>query len=362
MPGYYFRHNELGLPSNGTGVGNDLASERRMVRKLITDSIRYWIEEYHIDGFRFDLMGILDVETMNEVRQVCDSFNKEMVIIGEGWDLNTPLPFEKKAIIANQSVLPRIGHFNDRFRDHMKGNTFELTDKGYGLGNAKLLEAAIEAVTGSIGLKNKDTRLFAEPYQSVNYVECHDNHTLWDKLIVSFPQTSETTRMSYHRLLTGLVILSQGIPFLHSGQEFFRTKQGDGNSYRSSNEINRLDWERKMHYKENVEYVKGLIQIRKNLSCFRLKTAEEIRQRFHTLPVSSPLIGCIYKMDDYEVILLINPSQSAQYVSIPEGDWSLVANHEMVGITSNVMVKDGEVKLEAISLNVLLKKYLPEIT
>jgi pullulanase len=356
VPGYYFRHNELGLPSNGTGVGNDMASERRMVRKFIVDSVRFWMEEYHIDGFRFDLMGILDVETMKEVRNVSNRIKKGALIVGEGWNLNTPLPFEQKAIIANQAKLPEIAQFNDTFRDCLKGSTFNLLDKGYALGNEHYLEAACEAITGSIGFKTNGQGLFHEPVQSVNYVECHDNHTLWDKLLACLPDADNVLRGKYHRLATGLVLLSQGIPFLHSGQEFFRTKQGDGNSYCSPDVINQLDWDRKTEFKDNVEYIKGLIQIRKTFACFRLRTAREIRRCIKRLSAASPILGFLYQTGQAEMILVINPAAKTHSFSLPKGEWSVLADHQFAGSSPRGVVFRDHLMLEPISLNVLLKK------
>ncbi|WP_251549661.1 type I pullulanase [Neobacillus muris] len=356
VPGYYFRYNELGIPSNGTGVGNDLASERRMARKFILDSIRFWMEEYHMDGFRFDLMGILDVETMKQVRAVCDSISNDAIIIGEGWDLDTPLSSDQKATIANQDKLASIAHFNDKFRDTIKGSTFELLDQGYALGNIQYRDAALEAITGSIGFTQIGNRVFNEPSQTVNYVECHDNHTLWDKLLACFPNMDDSLRRKYHRLATGLVILSQGIPFLHSGQEFFRTKYGEANSYCSPDRINQLDWKRKSEFLPYVEYVKGLIEIRKVFPCFRLPTAEKIRGTITSLPMPESLLGLLFKERDTELILLVNPLSSKQAVDIPMGDWLVLADHANAGITPKTAVAGGEIAIEPISLNVFLKK------
>ncbi|WHX99652.1 type I pullulanase [Neobacillus sp. DY30] len=359
VPGYYFRHNELGFPSNGTGVGNDIASERKMVRKFIIDSVRFWMEEYHIDGFRFDLMGILDVETMKEVRKTCDRIQKDTLIIGEGWNLNTPLPIDKKAIIRNNSKLPEIGQFNDKFRDMIKGNTFNLYDKGYVLGNEHYYEGAIDVITGSIGFNQEAGGLLMEPSQSVNYVECHDNHTMWDKLISCLPDLDHDFHMKYHRLATGLVVLSQGIPFLHSGQEFFRTKRGDGNSYKSPDHINRLDWDRMHLYKENVNYLKGLIQIRKELSCFRMKSADQIRANITILPLTAPLIGFTIKNQSHEiseVLLLINPLRSKQLIDIPDGSWTVIVNDKKAGIYSKQRVQGKKLVLEPVCLTILAKK------
>jgi pullulanase len=359
VPGYYFRHNELGFPSNGTGVGNDIASERKMVRKFILDSIRFWMEEYHIDGFRFDLMGILDIDTMKEVRRTCDSIQEGTLIIGEGWNLNTPLPIDKKAIIRNQSKLPDIAQFNDKFRDTIKGNTFYLYDKGYVLGNEHYYEEAIEVITGSVGIDEEESGILLNPSQSVNYVECHDNHTLWDKLISCLPDMDELLHIKYHRLATGLVVLSQGIPFLHSGQEFFRTKRGDGNSYKSPDHINRLDWNRKKLYSDNVNYIKGLIQIRKQFPCFRLKTGDAIRECIQVLPLPIPLIGYSIQNENHditEVLLLINPTRSKQSIQIPDGKWSVLADAEKVGISSKRIISGKEMVLEPVCLTILAKK------
>jgi pullulanase len=359
VPGYYFRHNELGFPSNGTGVGNDIASERKMVRKFILDSIRFWMEEYHIDGFRFDLMGILDIDTMKEVRRTCDSIQEGTLIIGEGWNLNTPLPIDKKAIIRNQSKLPDIAQFNDKFRDTIKGNTFYLYDKGYVLGNEHYYEEAIEVITGSVGIDEEESGILLNPSQSVNYVECHDNHTLWDKLISCLPDMDELLHIKYHRLATGLVVLSQGIPFLHSGQEFFRTKRGDGNSYKSPDHINRLDWNRKKFYSDNVNYIKGLIQIRKQFPCFRLKTGDTIRECIQVLPLPIPLIGYSIQNENHditEVLLLINPTRSKQSIQIPDGKWSVLADDKKVEISSNQLISGKEMVLEPVCLTILAKK------
>lgn len=359
VPGYYFRHNEFGLPSNGTGVGNDLASERLMVRKFIIDSIRFWIEEYHVDGFRFDLMGILDIKTMNDVRVLCDRLQEGILLIGEGWNLNTPLRYEEKAALQNQAKIPRIAQFNDRFRDSIKGSTFNLYDKGYAFGNEHYFEAAREGIAGSIGFLNKDNLLFNEPFQTVNYVECHDNYTMWDKLTSCFPDEDEFILGNYHRLATSIVLLAQGIPFLHSGQEFLRTKFGIGNSYRSPDSVNQLDWDRKWQYRENVEYIKGIIKIRKRFACFRLRTAEEIRKNMQTLPVQHPVMGFSYQNgpgDFREVMMFINPSQKTQLVKMPEGEWSVFADQKHAAIHPLRKIAIHEIGLEPVSLNIFAQK------
>lgn len=360
VPGYYFRHDEHGMPSNGTGVGNDIASERKMVRKFIIDSVLFWLQEYQIDGFRFDLMGILDTDTMREIRESIDQYDPSVLVIGEGWDLNTPLYLEKKANIHNQSELPRIGQFNDWFRDSIKGSTFNIYDKGFALGNGHYYDMAKQVMAASVGLKNAEEGLFLEPDQSVNYVESHDNHTLWDKLLVCLSDENGDTLRSYHRLATAMVLISQGIPFLHSGQEFFRTKNGDGNSYKSNNEINQLDWDRRQEFQLNVNYMKGLIKIRQYHGAFRLQTTEEIRKHMRFLPLKKPLIGCylvdVTKYGPWDsILLLINPTKSEETIELPQGNWNLIANKEISGTTSIKRIVDHKIILKPISCFILIK-------
>ncbi|MBN6889390.1 pullulanase [Cytobacillus horneckiae] len=324
VPGYFFRHDDNGMPSNGTGVGNDVASERLMVRKFIVDSITFWIKEYKLDGFRFDLMGILDVKTMNEVRRAANHIDPSILIIGEGWDLNTPISHEIKANINNQAKMPEIGQFNDWFRDSIKGNTFNLYDTGYAFGNGFYYEAAKYVLMGSVG----ESGIFNEPVQSVNYVEVHDNHTLWDKIEVCFPNDTLELNQRRHRLATSMVLLAQGIPFLHSGQEFFRTKKGDGNSYQSPNQINQLDWKDRTKFRENVNYIKGLISIRKKYPNLRLKNTKQIQDSITFLSFEKPIIAYRIANEDLEkkMLIFLNCTIEEKEVTLPDGKWGLLAN------------------------------------
>lgn len=358
VPGYFFRHDEHGLPSNGTGVGNDIASERLMVRKYIVDSVLFWLNEYHVDGFRFDLMGILDVETMTAVRKAVDGVKPHILIIGEGWDLNTPLPGDRKANIANQAKLPGIGQFNDWFRDSIKGSTFNIYDKGYALGNERYLEAAKQVMAGSVGIGKRKSGLFLQPGQSVNYIESHDNHTLWDKLKICTPDVEDAILKKQHRLATSMVLLAQGIPFLQSGQEFFRTKKGVGNSYRSPDDINWLDWDLRDENLDNVSYIKGIIAIRKANEAFRLGDSEEIRRRMAFLPLQAPLIG--YELHAGtgwgKIIVLINSSMDQQLVELPEeAKWNVLVDHENASAEPFRHIEGNKVLLEPCSLFVAAK-------
>jgi pullulanase len=361
VPGYFFRHDAHGLPSNGTGVGNDIASERLMARKYIVDSVMYWLNEYQVDGFRFDLMGILDIETMTAVRNAVNSVRPDVLIIGEGWDLNTPLPPDRKANISNQAKLPGIGQFNDWFRDCIKGSTFNIYDKGYALGNERYMEAAKQVMAGSIGIGKVKHGLFLQPGQSVNYIESHDNHTLWDKLNIIESDKDEAFLKKQHRLATSMVLLAQGIPFLHSGQEFFRSKKGVGNSYRSPDDINWLDWDLRDANLDNVQYIKGIIDIRKSNEAFRLQDNEQIRRHMEFLPVPAPLVcyslkGINQKGDWEKILVFYNPSPDQQLVELTEaGKWNVLADHEKASAQPSRHIEGDKVLLEPCSLFVLAK-------
>ena len=272
VPGYYFRYDVNGMPSNGSGCGNDLASERLMVRKLIVSAVKYWMEFYQIDGFRFDLMGLLDLETMREVERVVHSIKPDAIIIGEGWDLPTALSDSDKTTIGNSHKIDRVGFFNDKFRDTIKGSNFNLKDAGYVSGKGLSHEEFYHLVL-NIGY---DYPL--GPEQSVNFVECHDNHTLWDRLQLANGAESNESRKRRHRFATSIVILSQGIPFLHSGQEFFRTKHGIENSYCSPDWINELNWDLREQNEETISYLRCLMGIRKSHGAFRLRSREQIEK------------------------------------------------------------------------------------
>jgi pullulanase len=360
VPGYYFRYYEDGSPANGTGVGNDFATERQMARKFVLDSIIYWTKEYHIDGFRFDLMGIFDIETMSMIREKLDQIDKNILTIGEGWDLNTPIPMEEKAAIRNQKKLPRIGQFNDWFRDAIKGSTFNLHDRGYALGNGHYYEAAKQVIGGSIGIDRTQAGLFMEPDQSVNYVECHDNHTFWDKMSVCSSDEPIEVRKLRQRLATTIVLLSQGIPFLNSGQEFFRTKQGVGNSYRSPDQINELNWDHLEENKEHVEYIKGIIDIRKSHKAFRLPKADLVRKHVKMLNIPNPAIG--YWMENVgeygeweEILVLFNSSRERMRLELPKKDWKILADNCCAKVTPISHYAEQEFNVEPCTSYVLVK-------
>ncbi|MFP4286317.1 MAG: type I pullulanase [Candidatus Izemoplasmataceae bacterium] len=274
IPGYAYRVDEQGILTNSSGCGNDLATERKMIRKFITDSVIYWVKEYKVDGFRFDLMGLIDLKTMNTLRQKLELYQSDLIVYGEGWHMSAPIPSKKLTHMYNKNVLPTIGFFNDKFREYIKGATFNPRQKGYGLGNNENLGIIKHLILGSV--LNKF--LFKYPTQSINYVACHDNHTLNDKLSLALPDLKAKERHLYQRFITSMVLLSEGVSFLHMGQEFYRTKNGVENSYKSPDSINQIDWQLVDEHQEDIEYFKALIALRKKLYCLRLPNPSSIKQ------------------------------------------------------------------------------------
>ncbi|WP_162595991.1 type I pullulanase [Bacillus sp. CGMCC 1.16541] len=361
VPGYFFRHDEFGMPSNGTGVGNDFASERKMARKFIVDSIEFWLKEYGVDGFRFDLMGILDIETMQCVRQKIHEIDPSVLLFGEGWDLNTPLPYEQKAIIHQAHQLPTIGYFNDRFRDSIKGSTFNLYDRGFIAGHHHKKEEVMQSIAGSVPYKKGAKYLFKEPHQSINYIESHDNHTTWDKLKRCNEHEQDDILQKRQRLGTAIVLLSQGIPFLHSGQEFYRTKDGVENSYRSSDHINALDWNRCAEYKEDVQYIKDLISLRKYHQAFRLPTTAQIREHLSFLHSNDCIVA--YKLQNVSqfgpwrnIIVAFNNDLERQTLELHESGWYIAARDMKVDLNGYAYMEGDVIEVPPVSVLVLFQK------
>ncbi|MDP4550983.1 type I pullulanase [Alkalihalobacillus macyae] len=327
VPGYFFRFDQGGKPSNGTGVGNDTASERKMMRKLIIDSVVYWAKEFGVDGFRFDLMGIHDKETMNDVRYALDCIDPTILLFGEGWHMNTILPDHRKAMISHASEMPRIGFFNDHYRDSVKGKLFDTRSNGFATGNFSVKEEVKKCIMGSV------EDYFITASQSINYVECHDNHTLWDRLNRSHPDVDEEVKKQMHRLATAITLLSQGIPFIHAGQEFFRTKNGVEDSYKSPDKINRFDWQRMRAVQENVKYVKGLIAIRKHFKAFRMAEVHDLK-RITFLDSPGPLLA--YRIDQDEtnetMIVIHNGGFHSDVIDIGHGEKWILAEGDLAGV------------------------------
>jgi pullulanase len=355
VPGYYYRQDSCGSFSNGSGCGNELATERSMVRKLIIDSVRYWAAEYKIDGFRFDLMGLIDIPTINEIRMALNEIDTSIMMYGEGWTGGcSPLPDHLQSLKSNVRQLPGTGVFNDDLRDGLRGHVFHAGDPGFVSGGDGMEESV---KFGIVGACHHDQVVYqqvvhskgpwaAEPAQSINYAEAHDNLTLWDKLEASCPDADEEVLIAMHRLCGAVVLTSQGIPFLHGGMDFLRTKSGDYNSYRSPDEINWMDWERKHRYREVFDYYRGLIALRKAHPAFRMGLADEIRRHLRFLSTAPRVAAYMLKDhangDPWETIVVIfNADSRWREVALPARDWVVVVDGDRAG-TAVLRQFDGD--------------------
>ncbi|MGH1042079.1 type I pullulanase [Bacillus wiedmannii] len=358
VPGYYYRYNEDGTFANGTGVGNDTASERKMMRKFMVDSVTYWAKEYNLDGFRFDLMGIHDYETMNEIRKAVSQIDPSIILHGEGWDLNTPLAAELKANQKNAEKMKGIAHFNDNIRDGLKGSVFEEKENGFVNGKENMEDRIKKGITAGIDY-DINSSTYQDPEQVLTYVEAHDNHTLWDKLELTNPSDSEEVRKQMHKLSSSILLTSQGIPFLHAGQEFMRTKYGDHNSYKSPDSINQMDWLRRATFNNEVDYMKGLIELRKKYPAFRMTSAEQIKKYITFIDVPKNVVA--YTIDEKRsgnkseyFMVAHNANREDIDITLPsKGPWKVLVDGKQAGNKTLYVVHDNKIKVPALSSLVL---------
>ncbi|MFM2359437.1 MAG: type pullulanase [Bacteroidota bacterium] len=366
VPGYYYRQNEKGGFSDATACGNELASERSMVRHFMLQSLSYWVKHYHIDGFRFDLMGVHDIATMNLISKELHALKPDILLYGEGWTASgSPLPDSLRALKKNASKLNRIAVFGDDFRDGIKGSVFEEKDRGFVSGKPDMEMSVKFGIVAACkhpqidynGINYSKSAYAKEPWQSVTYCECHDNHTLADKLKISAKEATTVEVESMHRLALTLVLTSQGIPFLHAGTEFMRSKNGVENSYQSGDSINAIDWREKVKHIELVNYVRQLIKIRKEHPAFRLNSAAAIRKaiRFDeaALPgtivytINGASIGDSWK----KAWLAFNGTADEKVVKLPLGKWVNALNNEVLPA-----VEKSEIKLRAYGAVILFQR------
>lgn len=339
VPGYWFRTTNSGALTNASGVGNDTASERSMVSKFIVDSVKYWASEYNLGGFRFDLMGLHDIETMTKVRNELNKIDPSIIIIGEGWNMGTH-PDEIRATQRNIKKLPGIAVFNDQIRDGVKGSVFDGANKGFVTGDFIKGLSVKAGIVGNTQFSNDLSPSFTtlSPAQSVNYVEAHDNNTLEDKIRLSVPQITDAEVARIHRLAGSIPILAQGVPFIHAGQEFQRTKDGDSNSYKSSDKINALNWELVTKNSITRNYYKGLIEIRKSHPVFRLSTTAQVKSSLKFLPTPNSVIA--YELNGEKVkdkwkqiVVIHNADQTGFKMKLPKkGNWKVVVEGDKAGI------------------------------
>lgn len=372
VPGYYYRLKPDGTLSDGSGCGNETASDHLMYRKYMIDSVLYWINEYHIDGFRFDLMGVHDVDTMNELRKAVDNSFKggeKVIIYGEPWtggDLGTSAVTAVKQNV--RQLDSRVGAFNDEFRDAVKGHVFNALEKGFvqdGSAAGKLM--------AGIGANTVTNVMFNQPTQTVSYVSAHDNFTLYDKLVLSVKNDMsydlrDEELVAMNRLTAALVLTSQGISFMQAGEEFARTKQGDENSYVSSTKLNQLDWNRSVEYADLVSYYSGLMEIRKNFKPFRdpTTTSAKLMNFLETDKgvVAYTLENALTPDKEWKnAALIFNGSDTETTVTLtpPDGktlpaEWTVIINKTEAGLNSLGEITDGKVTVPPCAAVMLVDK------
>lgn len=340
VPGYYFRYDANGSLVNNSGCGNDTASERKMMRKYIVDSVTYWAKNYNVDGFRFDLMGLIDTETMKEVRAALDKIDPSIIILGEGWDMNTTMDKSKMTIqpnayqVASDGKNNGIAFFNDSIRDGLKGSVFDSADTGFVSGKAgqekliahNALGCQYDAEAETTCWNGNAQDHYADAGQVVNYAEIHDNLTLYDKLKASVPTDDEATTVARAKLADSVVYLSEGIPATQLGQEFLRTKGGNGNSYNAGDAANAIDWNRAAQYADSVDYVKGLIKLRKQIKALRLTNYDDINDSVTMLKSDEGVVAYQAKDSSGTYMVIFNANnEPAAVEGIGAGKYNVLA-------------------------------------
>lgn len=323
VPGYFYRRNPDGTLSNASGCGNEVASERPMARDFIVESVLFWAREYHIDGFRFDLMGILDLDTINAVAARLKALNPSAIIYGEGWTAgDSPLAPEKRAIKENITRMPGVAVFADNMRDSLRGSLWDAAARGFVSGQPGCEDAVTLAIAGEWA-----------PLQKINYLSCHDDLNLVDKLAASMPGSTLASRKRAAKLAVAVMLTSQGVPFLFAGEEIWRTKRGIRNTYNCPDSVNAIDWERKGSCRSLFRFYVEAIRLRKEHPAFRMTSAGRIARHMAFDETSQPCVVS-YRLVDHangdawkEIRLVFNGGDKPFEVDIPEGDWIVLARN-----------------------------------
>lgn len=370
-PGYYYRHRDDGSYSDASGCGNETASEREQMRNFIVNSVKYWAQEYHIDGFRFDLMAIHDTTTMNRVTRELKEINPDIFVYGEGWTAgDSPLPVGQRALKDNVSSMPDVAVFSDDIRDAVKGHYTNERDRGFATGKPDLEPTVMIGIVGatahpqvdySKGNNSKAPYALA-PTQVINYVSCHDDLMLSDKLAKSLPAETPEQRQRADKLAQTIVFTSQGTPFMFAGEEIFRDKKGVHNSYKSPDSINAIDWNLKHRNADLFNYYRELIKLRKSHPAFRMTTTEDVARHLVFDKVNQP--GLIsYSLKDNangdpwkEIKVIFNGSDDTRTVKIPSGNWLVVARDGQLNAEGMGYTKGGTLTVEPRSALILAKE------
>ena len=371
-PGYYHRHWDDGRYSDASGCGNETASDRRQMRDYIINSVKFWAKEYHIDGFRFDLMAIHDTETMNAVAAELKKINPSIFVYGEGWTAgDSPLAAERRALKENVSAMKDIAVFSDDLRDAVKGHYTDASDRGFATGKPGLEETVkigIVAATAHPQVdysKGNNSRFpYAEsPEMIVNYVSCHDDLCLTDKLKKSMAGESEENMLNAAKLAQTIVFTSQGTPFMFAGEEVFRDKKGVHNSYKSPDSINAIDWSNKARYRDLFDYYRNLVKLRKEHPAFRMTSAEDIARHLvfdktdssrEPNLISYSLKGNANGDEWKEIKVVFNGASSSRVVNVKKGKWVIVAKDgKFTGQDAEDRFNGGRIELAPYSALIL---------
>ncbi len=369
-PGYYYRHRSDGSYSDASGCGNETASERKQMSDFIVNSVKYWANEYHVDGFRFDLMAIHDTETMDRVAADLKKINPSIFVYGEGWTAgDSPLPAERRALKENVAKMEGIAVFSDDIRDAVKGHYSNAADRGFATGkpgNEETVKIGIVASTAhpQVDYSKGNNSKFAyasAPTQIINYVSCHDDLTLTDKLAKSMPEASETERQRAARLAQTIVFTSQGTPFMFAGEEVFRDKKGVHNSYKSPDSINAIDWNLKHKNSEQFEYYRQLIKLRKEHPAFRMTTADQIaRHLVFDEKTDENVIS--YTLRDHangdvwkEIKVVFNGNPKAMEVKVAKRNWTVIAEDGRIDADGLGSSRGGKISVAPTSALILAR-------
>lgn len=338
VPNYYYRKRADGSFSDASGCGNETASDQAMFRKFMIESVVYWVKEYHIDGFRFDLMGVHDIETMNLISDTLHKLKPSIVLYGEGWTSGgSTLPEEKRAIKKNAAQLNGIAVFSDDMRDGIKGSVFNINDRGFAtgnIGNSESVKFGIVAAGNHPQINYNQVNYSKAPYTTgpaglINYADCHDNNILWDKIELSFKDASIIERTKMHELAYAIVLTAQGASFLHAGTEFLRTKNGVENSFDKGDIVNGINWDLKTKNIGTYQFIKNVIKIRRTHPAFRMQSAQQIANhlRFENnqpagiiaYTINGAAVGDTWK----NIWVAYNGSQTSQTLTLPKGSWKI---------------------------------------
>ena len=359
-PGYYYRQRPDGTYSDASACGNETASDRPQMRNFIVNSVKYWVREYHIDGFRFDLMAIHDTVTMNQAAAAIKEINPSAFIYGEGWmAVSSPLPVEQQALKVNVAKMTGIAVFSDDIRDAVKGHYSNEGDRGFASGkpgNEETVKIGIVASTAHPQVdyskgNNAKAPYATSPQQIINYVSCHDDLCLTDKLDISMQGSTEDERINTAKLAQTIVFTSQGTPFMFAGEEIFRSKQRVHNSFRSPDSINAIDWNQKEKYRDLFDYYRNLIAMRKAHPAFRLRTADEVARHIKfdetksdnliSYSITGNAGGDTWK----EIKLVFNGANEAQTVNIKKDNWTIVAQDGRIDMNGLGTTHGGSITL-----------------